>query len=141
MKLDVDAVKFISKILILVLHEFVEEVPETVSTVQSVMKKLFPSAWATFVVKHSDFRDFIDKHSNKKKFTKDDKSKDARVAALLMQRIKSIMKDNSEKGIDDKVICYIHSVLDEIVNDILKVCFYSLNSLFNIDISVDINKH
>ena len=51
MKLDGAAVQFISKILILVLHEFVEEMPDSVSAVQSIIKKLFPSSWGTFVVK------------------------------------------------------------------------------------------
>ena len=51
MKLGSDAVTFISKILILVLHEFVEEMPESVSIVQSIIKRLFPSTWGTFVVK------------------------------------------------------------------------------------------
>jgi hypothetical protein len=59
MKLGSDAVQFISKILILVLHEFVEEVPESVTAVQTIIKKLFPSTWGTFVVKVKFFKLFL----------------------------------------------------------------------------------
>uniref|UniRef100_A0A914YZJ6 Uncharacterized protein n=1 Tax=Panagrolaimus superbus TaxID=310955 RepID=A0A914YZJ6_9BILA len=122
MKLGNDAVQFISKILILVLHEFVEEMPESITAVQMIIKKLFPSTWGTFVVKSTDteFKANTDRSWLRRR---EPKSKEAKCVALLMSKIKDILKGNLE----DRVVYYIYSILDEIINDILKWTSISVN--------------
>jgi hypothetical protein len=43
--------------------------------------------------------------------------------ALLMSKLKDILKGN----LDDRVVYYIYSILDEIINDILKWTSISVN--------------
>uniref|UniRef100_A0A914C1M6 Son of sevenless n=1 Tax=Acrobeloides nanus TaxID=290746 RepID=A0A914C1M6_9BILA len=114
MGLDQDAMTHISEILMRFLYEVLEKKPINLTELQNHVKKILPSALTTFVVK----QDAPDKVVSKKE---NGKSKEAKSSSEFFKKLNHIVKDQvRSENIDDRLVPVLHSIIEDILYDILK---------------------